>query len=46
MLALQEAGLGARAFQPFEPDDVSNNASGEAWTKDMTAPIRLLIGSS
>jgi hypothetical protein len=45
MLALQEAGLGARASQPFDPNDPPDDGTGPAFESGMIAPIRLLIGS-
>ena len=45
MLALQEVGLGARALQPFDPDEISESATDTFW-KEKTAPMRLLVGNA
>ena len=44
LLALQEAGLGARASRPFDINDVAADATGRGLERGMMAPIRLLIG--
>ena len=45
MLALQEVGLGARALQPFDPEEISESATDTFW-KEKTAPMRLLVGNA